>query len=64
MNAKRQRDNRASGQDDSGRADSGQETGKEKRADSGASGNVYRGTVQVARFHYIPTIAARMAVTV
>lgn len=64
MDAKRQRDNRASDKDDSGRADSGQDARKEKRADSGARGNVYRGTGQVARFHYIPTIAARMAVTV
>ena len=51
MDAERKRDNRASDENDSGRADSGQETGKEKRADSGASGNVYRGTVQVAIIH-------------
>src|SRR5690606_15913673 len=64
MDAKRQRDNRASGKDDSGRADSGQGSGKEKRADAGASGHVNGGTGEIARFHYMPTIAARMAVTV
>lgn len=64
MDAKRQRDNRAGDKDDSGRADSGQDSGKEKRADSGARGQLNGKAGKVARFHYIPTIAARMAVTV
>lgn len=52
MGAKRQRDNRASVKGDSG------------RADSGARGQVNYKAGKVTRFHYRPTIAARMAVTV
>lgn len=64
MDAKRQRDNRASGENDSGRADSGQDARKEKRADAGASGQVNGRPGKVARFHHRPTIAARMAAAV
>ena len=44
MDADRQRDSRASDEDDSSRADGGRDAGKEKRADSGARGHVYGGT--------------------
>lgn len=51
MDAERERDNRASGKDDSGWADSGQGAGQKQRADSGARGQVYGRAVGVAVIH-------------